>query len=166
MNTRLFALLAGAMAIALLAVGCGSSDDSTTDSTTDSGSVATSSLSKAEFIEQADAICSKANDSISEEAEAYAEDNGISTDKEPSDEEKEEIVVEVIVPAIETQVDEIEELGAPSGDEETITAIVEGIRTASSETADDPSLAFGSPTPFEDVNKEAQDYGLEVCGED
>ena len=159
MSKRLLVLFAGALALGLLVAGCGSSDDSTTDSST-------ASLTKAQFIKQADAICEKAGDEIEGEVEAFAEENDISTDKEPSDEVKEEIVTEVIVPNIEEQAEGIAALGAPSGEEDQVGAIVEGIETAASETSEDPSaVVTGGEGAFEGVNEEAKEYGLKVCGE-
>jgi hypothetical protein len=158
LSKRLLVLLAGALALGLLVAGCGSSDDSSEENT--------SSLTKAEFIKQADAICEKADDEIEGEVEAFAEENGIPTDKEPSDEVKEELVVEVIVPSIEEQAEGIAALGAPSGEEDQIDQIVEGIETAASETAEDPSSVIsGSEGAFKGVNEEAKEYGFKVCGE-
>ena len=52
MSKRLIALLAGVMAIAIIAAGCGSSSDDSTDTTV-------VVLTKTEFIKQGDAICAK-----------------------------------------------------------------------------------------------------------
>ena len=168
MKIRILALLAGVLAVALIAAGCGSSDDDTGGETSaDAGvQIVTSDLSKEEFIAEADEICAAADGEINEEVEAFAEENGIDTSEEPSDEVKEELVTEVILPNIEGQADGIEELGAPEGDEETITEIVEGLRTAVAETGDDPAAVIdGGEGPFEDVNKQARAYGFESCGE-
>jgi protein-tyrosine-phosphatase len=157
LSKRLFVLLVASLSSGLLVAGCGGGDDST-------GS--TSSLTRAEFIKQADGICEKADKEIEGEVEAFAEENGIPTDKEPSDEVKEELVVEVIVPNIEKQAEDISALGAPSGEEDEVGEIVAGIESAASETADDPSAVItGEEGAFEDVNKQAQEYGLKVCGE-
>jgi outer membrane murein-binding lipoprotein Lpp len=156
LSKRLIVLLAGVLAIGLIVAGCGSSDDS--DST--------SSLTKAQFIKQADAICEEESDAIEAETKAYAEENGIPIDKEPSDEVKEDLVTEVIVPNVEGQAEKIAALGAPSGDEDRVDEIIEGIETAAAETSDDPSAVIsGGEGAFADVNQLAEDYGLEVCGE-
>jgi hypothetical protein len=158
LSKRLLVLCAGALALGLLVAGCGSSDDSSEENT--------SSLTKAEFIKQADAICEKAGDEVEVEVEAFAEENDIPTDKEPSDEVKEEIVIEVLVPNIEEQAEGIAALGAPSGEEEQVDQIVEGIETAASETSEDPSSVIsGDDGAFKGVNKEAKEYGFKVCGE-
>jgi hypothetical protein len=154
-SKRLTVLFAGVLAIGLVAAGCGSSDDG--------GGVTTSSLTKAQFIEQADTICDRAGDEIEAEVESYANENGIDVNREPTDEQKEEIVVEVIVPNVEGQAEEIAALGAPSGEEDQVGEIVE---TAAAETADDPGPVInGKEGAFADVNKLAQDFGLTACGE-
>jgi len=149
------------LAVGLVA-GCGSSDDSTTGG----GDVTASSLTKAEFIKKADAICEEAGEGIQEESISYAEENGIDVNKEPSDEEKEELVTEVIVPNIEKQAEDIAALGAPEGEEDEVGSIIEGIESAAAETAEDPSEVLeGGEGAFEGVNEEAKEYGLKVCGE-
>ena len=60
MSKRLIAMLAGVMAIAIVAAGCGSSSDSTPTPFV---------LTKAEFIKQGDAICAKGSEALSQEAE-------------------------------------------------------------------------------------------------
>lgn len=153
MSKRLIVLLAGVLSLGLLVAGCGGGSDE-------------EGLTKAEFIKQADAICEQANEALEGETKDYAEENGIPIDREPSDEVKEELVVEVIVPNVEGQAEEISALGAPSGDEETIDELVEGIETAAGETADDPSTVIeGDEAAFAEVNKLASDYGLKVCGD-
>ena len=161
MSKRLLVLCAGVLALGLLVAGRGSDDGDSTGA-----DVTTSSLTKAEFIKQADAICEEAGEGIQEESIAYAEENGIDVDKEPSDEEKEELVTEVIVPNIEKQAEDIASLGAPSGEEDQVGSIIEGIESAAAETAEDPgSVIGGSEGAFESVNEEAKEYGLKVCGE-
>jgi hypothetical protein len=158
LSKRLLVFCVGLLALGLLVAGCGSSADSSEENT--------SSLTKAQFIKQADAVCEKAGDEIEGEVEAFAEENEIPTDKEPSDEVKEEIVTEVIVPNIEEQAEGIAALGAPSGEEEQVDQIVEGIETAASETSEDPgSVISGGEGAFKGVNEEAKEYGFKVCGE-
>jgi len=157
LSKRLIAVLGGALAIALIAAGCGSSSDESS----------TSSLTKAQFIAKADAICTKGNKEIETESEAYAEENGIDLEKEPADAQKEELVTEVIAPGVLKQGEEIGAIGAPSGEEGQVNEIVEAVETAAAETEEDPSAVInGSSGPFTKANKLAKDYGLKVCGEE
>jgi hypothetical protein len=145
-------MLFGVLAIGVIAAGCGSSSDST------------SSLTKAEFIKQADAICTAGNKSDEAEFEAYAKENGLEN-KEPSDAQKEELVTDVVLPSISKQGEEISALGAPSGEEDQVNAIVDGIEGAVEEAEGDPSVVLSGPGPFKEVDKLAKDYGLTVCGQ-
>jgi hypothetical protein len=163
LSKRLILFLTGALTIGLIVTGCGDSD-SDTNGDTNGGS--TASLTKAQFIKQADAICKAGSKEIEDETEAYAKENGIDVSKEPTDKQKEELVVEVIVPNIAGQADKIGALGAPSGEEDQVDEILTGIETAAAETSDDPSIVIsGKEGAFADVNKLAQDFGLEVCGQ-
>lgn len=155
MNKVLLAALAVLVALAVVVAGCGSSDDETT---TDE----TVTLTKAEFIKQGDAICQKGNDQSEKEAEEFAEENDFDLEK-ASNEQLEEAVSEVLVANLRGQLDELEALGAPEGDEEQVEEIIDSLEGATDEIEDDPSVVFGG-----DVLKEpgelAQDYGFKVCG--
>lgn len=166
MSKRLLVLCAGLLALGLLVAGCGSSDDSTTGST-DGGETSTASITKPELIKQGDAICTAGNEAIEEEAEAFAEENDVDTEN-PTTEQQEEVVTEVIVPGIEEQAEEIGALGAPSGEEDEVEAIVSAVQSAAEEAGEDPSLIIKAEGagPFKEANKLATDYGFKVCGEE
>lgn len=154
MNKALPAALAVLVALAVVVAGCGSDDEATTDETV--------TLTKAEFIKQGDAICQKGNDESEKEAEEFAEENDFELEK-ASDEQLEEAVSEVLVANLRGQLDELEALGAPEGDEEQVEEIIDSLEGATDEIEDDPSVVFDG-----DVLKEpgelAQDYGFKVCG--
>lgn len=150
------AIAISVFALAAVAAGCGGGDDSSDTSAT---------LTKAEFIEQADAICVKGNEAIETEVEEFAEDNDVDTEN-PTKEQQEEVIATVVAPGTRAQVEEISELGAPSGDEETIEAMVESVETGSEELEDDPAKLLGEKSPLEEGSKLARDYGLKECGEE
>jgi ABC-type glycerol-3-phosphate transport system substrate-binding protein len=158
----LFAVLV----IGLVAAGCGSSDDSTTGST-DGGETSTASLTKPELIKQGDEICTTGNEAIEEEAEAFAEENEIDIEKATT-EQQEEVVAQVVAPEIKAQAEEIAALGAPSGDEDEVEAIVTAVEDAAAEAEEDPSLIVEEEGagPFQEANELATDYGFKVCGEE
>jgi ABC-type glycerol-3-phosphate transport system substrate-binding protein len=154
---RLIMLLAGVVVIAAVVAGCGNSDDSSD----------TTALTKQQFIAQADAICKKGNDEIEEGFESFAKENDIPKNQEPNDEQGKEIVETVIVPSVDTQSEEIRALGAPSGDEDEITAMLDSLDEGIEEAEEDPESLFDSKSdPFADANKQAKAYGLKVCGEE
>jgi hypothetical protein len=147
-------MLFGALAIAMIAVGCGSSDDST------------SSLTKAEFIAQADAICKKGNAEIESDFEAFAKENGLKENQEPSKAQGVELVETTLVPNIQGQADELRALDPPSEDEAEVTAMLDSLDEGIEEAEADPEALFASKTdPFGPANKIAKEYGLKVCGE-
>jgi hypothetical protein len=158
----LFAVLV----IGLVAAGCGSSDDSTTGST-DGGETSTASITKPELIKQGDEICAAGNEAIEEQADEFAEENGIDTEN-PTTEQQEEVVAQVIAPEVAAQAEEIDALGAPTGDEDEVAAIVSGVEKAAEEVEEDPSLIVEGEGagPFKEANELATKYGFKVCGEE
>jgi hypothetical protein len=158
LSKRLIALLAGVMAMAIVAAGCGSSDDST-----DTVVV----LTKTEFIKQGDAICKKGSEQIEDEANAFAEENNIDTNK-PTKKEQEEVISGVLGPALQKQADEISALAAPDGDSEKVEAILAALESGAEELEDDPgSLLEESGTgPLDEANELANEFGFKQCGQE
>lgn len=151
-------LLAGIVAIAAIVAGCGSSDDSTET---------TAALTKQQFVTQADAICKRGNAEINEGFESFAKQNDIPKNQEPSKEQGVELVETVIVPSIETQSEELRALGAPSGDEDEISVMLDSLDEGIEEAEEDPEALFASKSdPFGPANEKAKQYGLEVCGQE
>lgn len=163
MSKRLIALLLGVLAIALVA-GCGSGGDDTSGTSSESGESA-SSLTKAEFIKQADAICEEGNKSVGVEAEEFAEENEIDIEK-PTTAQQEEVVSDVVAPAIREQAEKIDELGAPGGEEDEVAEIVAAVESGADEAEATPDVIVEGKGagPFEEANKLATAYGLKVCG--
>jgi len=145
--------------VAAFAAGCGGGGDSTA---TDE-SVA---LTKAEFIKQGDAICEQGNDQLEDEADEFAEDNDVDTSN-PTEEQQEEVIVTVVGPALQSQADELSGLGAPEGEEDKVTAIVEALEAGAQELEDDPgSLLESGAEPLEEANKLATEFGFKTCGQE
>ncbi|MBA3864939.1 MAG: hypothetical protein H0X42_01105 [Solirubrobacterales bacterium] len=164
LSKRLIAMLAGVVAIAVIAAGCGSSSSS--DSTGGGEESSSSSLTKAEFIKAGDAICLESNEALEGEANEFAEENGIDIGK-PTTEQQEEVVSEVVAPAIREQAEGISELGAPSGEEEEVEAIVDAVENGAEEAEEEPSSLVEAEGggPFAEANELANAYGFKVCGE-
>jgi hypothetical protein len=163
-------MLAGVVAIAIVAAGCGSSSSdssgtSGSDTTASTGdtTATTATLSKAELIKQGDAICTKGNESVEAEANEFAKENNVNT-KKPTKAQKEEVITEVVAPDLRKQGEEIAELGAPSGDEAEVEAIVAAVEGAADELEETPSLLFEGTNPLAKASKLAGGYGFKVCG--
>lgn len=155
MNKAFLAAAAALVAIAALVAGCGGGD-STTDETV--------TLTKAEFISQGDAICKEANEENEAEAEEFAEENGFTLEKASKD-QLEEAVAEVLVPSLNQQMEELDALGAPEGDEDQVEEIIVSVEDAAEEIEDDPSLVFEEKT-LRKPGQLAAAYGFKVCGEE
>ena len=148
--------LAILVAVGLVAGACGDGDEA---------------LSKAEYVEQANAICAASNaqeELIFEEVTADLPD-------EPTSQQVAEAVVEIgtrMTPIIEAQLDDLRALRAPEGDEDTLAVFFDDVEAAQEEfiqLAEDAAAgdeaAFRAEDPFADVNRRAIQYGLTVCGE-
>jgi hypothetical protein len=155
LNKPLLVALAALIALAAVVVGCGGSDSDTS-----------SSLSKAQFIKQADAICEKSNDKVGSEFESYAKEQGWDENKEPSKKQQEEAITDVVAPSVQTQVDEIKDLGTPAGDEDQVEAMLTAVEEGVETLEEDPSQLTEGKNPLAKGSKLARDYGLEKCGEE
>lgn len=150
---KLLTMTVAAVVLAALVAGCGGGDETTDETVT---------LTKAEFIKQGDAICQKGNDQSEKEAEEFAEENDFELEK-ASDEQLEEAVSEVLVANLRGQLDELEALGAPEGDEEQVEEIIDSLEGATEEIEDDPGVVFDGEV-LKEPGELAQDYGFKVCG--
>lgn len=149
--------IVGALAAGLIAAGCGSDDNDDKQSFgTSVGSASTASLSKADFVSQANSICKTANQELDQAGQALGQN--------PTPEELESFVADNVTPTIQTELDAIRALGAPTGDEQTVDAILTAADAALQQVAADPSLLTSGGDPFAEANQLADDYGLTVCG--
>jgi len=145
--------LLAALALALVAAGCGSSDDSSTGS----GGEA---LTKAEFIKQGNAICKKGNDELEAKVTGAFK-------SQPTEAQIAKFSTEEATPIIEDEVSQLKDLSPPSGDEDTVSALFDAIDSGIAKVKEDPaSIAKGNDAGgnFAEANKLANDYGLTVCG--
>jgi hypothetical protein len=161
LSTRAF-VLGVAIAVAALATGCGSSGSGGSTESVGSGeiTVETGSLSKADFITRADAICAQSRTELEHKYGAILKVNGSSQGGVAD-----EIVNEALVPAYEQQIDEISALGAPSGDEKEVTAYLEAIQLGLEEAQANPAKTVQRLTPFGKAIIRAKAYGLKGCAE-
>lgn len=161
MSKRALASLLGALVLALIAAGCGGGGDDSSGDGTDSGS--SSSLTKAEFIKQGDEICKQGDAAIEGEANEFAEENGIDTEN-PTEAEQEEVIEQVVGPAIKRQSEEIADLGPPEGEEEAVEEIVAAVGRGAEEIEEDPKAVVNGENPLAEASKLAKAYGFKQCG--
>jgi hypothetical protein len=158
-SKRVIALLAALAALALIVAGCGGGSDSTES---------TSSLTKAEFVKQGNALCAKGNKEIGEGFEKFAKEHGFSKEKEPSQAELVEAVETVLIPKISKEIESIRALGTPAEGGAEAEAVLDAAEEALEKGEEDPSVMASeeSAGPFAKANKLAREFGLTKCGEE
>ena len=142
-------LLGLAAVTALVVAGCGGGGDDSTS---------TSSLAKPAWIAKADAICKQGNQEIQQAAnEQFGKQS-----QQPTDAQVQQFTNESVVPSVQKQIDQIRDLGAPSGDEDQVNKILDTVQADIDKTKSVTTLAGD---PFADGNAIAAQYGLTVCGQ-
>lgn len=132
-----------------LLVGCGGGDDSSSTE---------AALSKSAYIKQANAICKKAADEINT---AGSQQFG---NRKPTEAEISKFVNDTAVPAFDDELSQLRDLPPPSGDEDTVNAIYDAAQDGADALKEDPSILLtDNPAAFQEANKLAKDYGLNVC---
>jgi hypothetical protein len=143
----------GVIAIALIAVvpvGCGSDDKSSSDD----------APTKAEFIKTADGICTKGSKEIDQKGQEL-----FGGGKKPTQAQQKQFATDVLIPNVEKQVSGVGDLTPPKGDEDQVKAIVTSAQSAIKKGKADPeSLLADDSGPFAESNKLARAYGLKSCG--
>jgi hypothetical protein len=148
MHKPTIALLTAALPIALTAAGCGSSDNTESTATT-------AALTKAVFVKQANAICATGN---------KATGKAIATiTKNTPEGQSITIVKTAFVPAVQAQITAIRHLGAPEGDEQTVSQMLDLAQADLNAIKQNPKLVFSEKDQFADFAKIAHPYGLTEC---
>ena len=135
------------LAAGLLVAGCGGDDDD-------------SAPSKQEFVSEANQICTDGGKQIDKEGQKL-----FGSGSKPSKKEQEQFVTDTLVPNVQDQIDEIQDLTPPEGDEEQVTAILDSAEAATDEMRADPTAVIeeSGPDPFAKTDKLAKAYGLTAC---
>ena len=134
------------LAAAVAVVGCGGDDNPT----------------KAEFLKDGNAICKNGNKEINQAAKQI-----FTSKQKPSQAQLNKFANDTLIPSIQGQIDDIRDLGTPSGDEDQVNAILDDAQAALDKGKANPELLTSNnpkQDPFAKVNKEASAYGLTVCG--
>jgi hypothetical protein len=156
MSSWISRLCASAALVAslLLVVGCGGGS-----------TPATASVTRAQFIRQANAICDRLYKQQAQEMQAYRKGHGFKT--VPTLKEQEQVNTAVVMDVERQKIRELGELPVPSGDGSTVRTFLDAMERGVRESEDAPS-ALASPTPpepFEDARKLTGAYGIGLCGQ-
>lgn len=145
---------------ALAAYGCGESD-----STAGESADASAAISKADFIDEANAICVKTNQELTKIAEDFAKENTISEEQQLTEAQVGELS-KLALPPIIRQFEELRALGIPAGDEKQVNAFFSAAEEAIEKGERNPTAIYGANGgAFAKANQLATDYGLDKCGE-
>ena len=156
MQRRLIgALSVGMLLIAgLIVAGCGSSSSTTTT---------TVAITKAEFVAKGNAICVGGQKTQEAAFNAYAKKHGFKENQEPTKAQKAELAEHVLVPNVQTQINAVKALGAPSGEEQEVNSALEASQQALDKVKANPELAFAKQSPFHAAGIELHALGLTQC---
>lgn len=155
MKARLTIVWLAALAVVMVAAGCGGGGEASVDAT-----LTTSSLSKAQFIKKTDDICYGGKDAMLGELTAYKKAHPNLPRSNPGI----EAVEEILVPSVEGQLVKLRELGAPQGDVPQVEEMWVGLESSLQEIEEKGLSA--SPAirkAFLPNGERIYDYGMHGC---
>lgn len=136
--------------------GGGGSDGSVT--------VETGSLSKAEFISRANAICASVRSQFTREYEDFIKNGRKGHSAAAESEFLHETIEKLVVPDYEDRmIGAIAKLGVPSDYAPEVTSFLEALKQRLVEIQDEPEKLIQTAFPFSGASKAAEAAGLEGC---
>jgi hypothetical protein len=154
---QVVSILAGVLLAICVVAGCGSSSSD--------DAITTTSLSKAEFIKEADAVCTKSGVRLRGDFQAFVSEKEAEGAGEAGQQDYAELVSTVIAPNIEREIQEIRDLGAPKGDVGSVTSFIEVTEQGLDRAEANPRLVTGGKAGlvFSAGAEQAKAYGFKVC---
>ncbi len=146
--------LALALVVGLCVSGCGSSS-TTTETTT--------SITKAEFVAMGNAVCAKGEKEQEVETNAYFKAHGVKKNQKPTKTQLTEVSETIFVPNIQSQIDGVKALGAPSGEETRVSAALETAQRTLDKVKANPTLPFEDENLFSATGAQLHALGLKKC---
>lgn len=154
-NKRNLVMLVGAVALAIVVVGCGGDG---------SGETKTASLDKAEFVKRANALCTKGQEKLHSDFVAFSTKKN--DNPNPSRAEYEEFIDKVVAPNLNREIAELQALGAPVGDEGQVGAMLAAVKEGLRGAEERPEMVtIGNSKLFAKAIKLAAAYGLTACAQ-
>lgn len=152
MSKRFILLLAGIVAVAAIVAGCGSSSSD--------------NISKAEFVKRGDELCKQGSAEIEGEVKAYAKEHDISLKSQLREAQLEELSENVVIPAIQKQLDGLKALGTPSEDEDQANELFDALEDGIEKGEEDPGAFVEGEGTLGKANKLADEFGFKDCGQE
>ena len=141
------------LAVAVL-TGCGGGDETTTYPPGVSRPIG-----KFEFLQEADRICESTNARVQ-----AAGDELVQGRHDPPPSEVRRIVLNIAIPALQTEVEAIGSLGAPPGDERQVQRILDATREGIAQLRANPQSALtGVPPGLRRAGRLSRAYGSTTC---
>jgi hypothetical protein len=150
------------MAMLLLGAGCGSSSDSEPTEVT----VQTGSLSKAEFISRADAICEASRSEFEKKIASFFKAHESTIGQKDKEEALYDDIVETVIgPNFEGEIEQISKIGAPKHYAPEVSSFLNTLQRRLDEVRDNPAEITASSQPFQVAVKAASKAELDGCAE-
>ena len=147
MKKGVFPALLAALIALLVIAGCGGGDDS-------------SSLTKAEFTKQVNAGCKEHK---KEREKLFKEVSATIDPSEVTRKDQETLISDVLLPPYEKDIENIQSLGAPEGDEQQVEDIVKAMEKSVEDVEAKPLIALRNTTQFAEASELQKKYGLDDC---
>jgi hypothetical protein len=166
-------ILSGVLVAAVIATGCGGGDDAGTAGTSAGSTAGTTStasadsgepLTKEAAIKAGDRICGRVSRRIVTELQRHKTEYGRGFGAQPTEKQNQEGVVDLVLPQIEKEANELAALDVPAADEKEMAALVAALRKGVAETEADPAKALSGPNPLDEAAALSRKYGFKVCG--
>jgi hypothetical protein len=152
-NRWIGGLVVGVVALAALVGGCG--EDNATSS----------SLTKAEFVKQADALCAKRHKEWQTALASYnqeIEKRNAASKLQVQEEVAGDLLEKEMIPAVHKQLEGMESLPAPEGDEAKVSKMLDTLSQELDKVESNKNVVYGLAKShnFEGFEEEAKKYGL------
>lgn len=139
-------MIAATLAVGLAAAGCGSNSKTNSSSTT-------AALSRPQFIAQGNAICTHGNQALAAAEKTLG--------KQPSEAQFKAYVASTFTPTVQSQIDGLRALSAPSTDQASVTNMLDIAQTDLNQVKSNPTAL--TEKTFTNFAKLAHPYGLTAC---
>lgn len=140
--------------VALLVVGCGSDGGSSSSVSTASNTSVT--ITKAQYIERADAVCGRTEKKQLALVDEFPK-------QKPTQQAQVELVEFAGIPPLKEQAEQLNELPEPNKAAGEAKAYVDAFSNGVKGADEDPSAMLEAPTPFAKAESLAVKFGFKVC---
>lgn len=188
MTARLTILLLAALAVAAIAAGCGGGGNSSSSAgSTGSGESAGGSesaggesasseaereaeignyppVSEAKFLKEANRVCVEGEKQLAKDLETYIKEQSLNS-KSNQNKVLMEGTQKLVVPGIQSEIDQLREIGLPKGAEAQVEEILSAMQKAVYVAKEHPTSTPHDLGPyFEHAGKLAREFGIHGCG--